>query len=111
MKKTKVFIFVILLFISILLSFTSLNIFNPLRIVYGALIVLFIPGYILYNLFFDEDEFVEKVTLSLIFSIILVPLSIFYSTQIGIEATILNVLIIILVLVITFFLIKISFRK
>ena len=60
--------------------FSSLGILEILRIVYGSIFVLFLPGYVITFLFFTKDEIdiLEKIALSFGLSIAIVPLATFY---------------------------------
>ncbi|MEK6895087.1 MAG: DUF1616 domain-containing protein [Nanoarchaeota archaeon] len=82
-----------LLVISILISvFSSLGIVEALRIVFGSVYVLFIPGFIISFIFFRKEKIdsIERVALSFALSIAVVPLTIFYLNLIGVKINLLN---------------------
>jgi len=103
-------IILILNLISFLLFvFTSLNYLESLRIVFGSVYVLFLPGFILTFLFFptlktsEEDkgiDWLERIALSFALSIAVVPLAVFYLNLIGIKINLLNSSLIILGIII-----------
>lgn len=94
--------------IIILLSISGvLSIFMPflqaLRIVFGSVYVLFLPGFILTYIFFPKTkelsfkhkeegriDWIERIALSFALSIAIVPLVVFYLNKIGIKINFLN---------------------
>ena len=102
----------ILLIISFALNiFVNMEILSSLRIVFGSLYVLFLPGFIISYIFFpktkefDEKEtkeanghethkgsidWIERIALSFALSIAIVPLVVFYLNLIGIKINFLN---------------------
>ena len=100
-----VFMFLISLNISL---FSSLSLLESLRIVFGSLYVLFLPGYIISYIFFpkskpfeddnkkkDEEssdaiDFLERIALSFALSIAVVPLAVFYLNLVGVKINLLN---------------------
>ncbi|MEM3067675.1 MAG: DUF1616 domain-containing protein [Thermoplasmata archaeon] len=123
-RRTKVFYLIITLgfililnLISILLAiFTELSYLESLRIVFGSIYVLFLPGFIMSYIFFpktkpfDSDEtekheeneidWIERIALSFALSISIVPLSVFYLNLIGVKISAINVFLIILGIII-----------
>ncbi len=95
---------VVLLLISIILSlFTSLGFLESLRIVFGSIYVLFIPGFIISYIFFPKTkesglkheekgavDWIERIALSFALSIAIVPLAIFYFNLVGIKINFIN---------------------
>lgn len=101
-----------LLLISILLAIlTSLTFLSSLRIIFGSVYVLFLPGFIISYIFFPktkqfeenskQDEknkeengksidWIERIALSFALSIAIVPLIIFYLNLIGLKISLLN---------------------
>jgi uncharacterized membrane protein len=72
-----------------------------IRIIFGSVFVLFIPGFSWTYLFFDRDEIdaIERIALSFGLSIALVPLSVFYLNYLfGVRITLINCAIVISVL-------------
>ncbi len=86
----------ILLCISIALSFFIG--WNAFRIVFGAVYVLFLPGFAMSFIFFDKGniDLLERIALSFALSISVVPLVVFYLNLIGMKINALNVSLIIL---------------
>ncbi|MDP2395551.1 MAG: DUF1616 domain-containing protein [bacterium] len=66
--------------ITLFIPYQDLSIIKLLRIVFGSIFILFLPGYILTMTFFDEKEidFLERFALSFALSISVVPLLSFY---------------------------------
>ncbi len=79
-----------MILISFGISFTSLSVLESFRIVFGSFFVLFLPGYVIVNLFFNEIEIIEKIALSFALSIAVVPLTVFYLNRIGMKINTLN---------------------
>ena len=111
MKMKKIFKIWILVCILLLVISLVLIIWMPflsaLRIMFGSLYVLFLPGYFLTYLFFpktlNEDEkidAIERIALSFALSIAIVPLVVFYLNLIGPKINTLNASITILVIII-----------
>src|SRR3989339_365483 len=89
--------------------FTALSYLESLRIIFGSIYVLFLPGFIISYLFFPktrpfEDnekengaiDYIERIALSFALSIAIVPLAVFYLNLIGIKINLLNSSLIIL---------------
>lgn len=105
MKKIEIYLGVVLglFLISIILSFTSLSILESLKIVFGSLLVLFLPGYIIVELFLKREDVIETIALSFALSIAIVPLTIFYLNKLGMKiTTITSILTIALIIAISF---------
>ncbi len=66
--------------ITLFLPYQDLSILKILRIIFGSIFILFLPGYILTMTFFDESEIdlLERFALSFALSISVVPLLSFY---------------------------------
>ena len=97
-----------LILISVIITlFSSTGFLESLRIVFGSVYVLFLPGFIISYLFFpktkdfDSEEsprenekgaidWIERIALSFALSIAIVPLVIFYLNLIGIKISLLN---------------------
>lgn len=91
-----------LIVISLILSL-FLQYIESFRIVFGSFFVLFLPGFFIVELFFQEVDIIEKIALSFALSIAIVPLTVFYLNLIGIKINTLNsVLTIIGVIIISF---------
>ena len=75
-----------------------------LRIIFGSVYVLFIPGFILTLIFFKKEDkeidWLERITLSLALSIAIVPLTIFLFNLLGVSITSLSVFLEILLIII-----------
>ena len=84
--------------------FTSLTYLASLRIVFGSIFVLFLPGFVWTWAFFPEQhgeksssiDWLERTALSFALSIAIVPLAVFYLNLIGIKINVLNSSLIIL---------------
>ncbi|MBS3084072.1 DUF1616 domain-containing protein [Candidatus Pacearchaeota archaeon] len=67
---------------------------TPLRIIFGLIYVLFLPGFILTFIFFPKGkegiDQIERIALSFALSIAVVPLVIFYLNLIGLRISALN---------------------
>ena len=107
-KYTSIII-VSLLIISIILSF-FMSFLQALRIVFGSVYVLFLPGFILTYAFFPRElnkkksiDWIERIALSFALSIAIVPLTVFYLNKIGIKINLLNSFLTILVIIIISF--------
>ena len=92
-------ILLLMLLISVILTlFSSLTLIASLRIIYGSIYVLFIPGFILSFVFFKPGkiDIIERIALSFALSIAVVPLFVFYLNLIGVKINLLNSFFIIL---------------
>ncbi len=111
-NKLNIILAIILLLIAIsfiIPLFTSLSILSSLRIVFGSIYVLFIPGFIISYIFFPRTmefegkkenegnenkkhsiDWIERTALSFALSIAIVPLAVFYLNLIGIKINTLN---------------------
>ena len=116
----------ILLLISLGIAlFTSLSFLEALRIVFGSVYVLFLPGFIISYIFFpktkefDSEEkekgaidWIERIALSFALSIAVVPLAVFYLNLIGLKISLLNSFLTILgIIVISGVILRIKFQK
>jgi len=76
---------------------------SSLRIVFGSVYVLFLPGFIISYIFFPKTkefdskekekgaiDWIERIALSFALSIAIVPLAVFYLNLIGLKINILN---------------------
>src|SRR3989344_7630188 len=84
-----------------------MSILDSLRIVFGSVYVLFLPGYLLTFLFFPKSlneneriDGIERIALSFALSIAVVPLMVFYLNLIGIKINLFNIFITILAIII-----------
>lgn len=107
---------IILVIISLtLFIFTEMGILESLRVVFGSLYVLFLPGFILSFVFFPVScsfetshkkrekgaiDFIERIALSFALSIAIVPLAVFYLNLVGVKINTLNSFLIILGIII-----------
>ncbi|MDP1728986.1 MAG: DUF1616 domain-containing protein [archaeon] len=99
---------IILAILSVILGiFTSLGYLESLRIVFGSVFVLFLPGFIISYIFFPKTkafeseekeaiDWIERIALSFALSIAIVPLMVFYLNLIGIKINTINTSLIIL---------------
>lgn len=69
------------------------GILESLRIVFGTLYVVFVPGMLLTYVFFDENEvdMLERVTLGITLSLAVVPLMMFLLNRMGVKINTLTV--------------------
>jgi len=99
----RILIAIILLFlISLAITlFASQTFLSSLRIVFGSVYVLFLPGFLISYIFFprtkefnakekDAIDWIERIALSFALSIAIVPLAVFYLNLIGININLLN---------------------
>ena len=103
-------IFLILAFV--LAFFSDLIIVDSLRVVFGSIFVLFLPGFVFSYLFFPETkssekdskgkeiDILERTALSFALSIAIVPLFAFYLNLMGLKINLLNSFLEILFLII-----------
>lgn len=91
---------------------------SPVRIIFGIIYVLFLPGFLLTFIFFpknkDNIDWLERIALSFALSIAVVPLVIFYMNLIGVRISAVNSFFIILgiiALTITAIMIRSKTRK
>lgn len=91
-KKTLFVAVLGLLLLSVGLSFTALSLLESLRIVFGSVYVLFLPGFVLSYAFFNSSEidWLERIALSFGLSIAIVPLVVFYLNLIGLRISLVN---------------------
>lgn len=82
-------LFIISLAINI---FSSLTFLESLRIVFGSIYVLFLPGFIISFIFFKNKaiDWIERIALSFALSIAVVPLAVFYLNLIGVKINLVN---------------------
>ena len=92
----------------IIVFFSELNLISSLRIVYGSVYVLFLPGFLMSYLFFPVTseiekkgsiDWIERIALSFALSIAIVPLLIFYLNLAGMRITALNSVIVVLIII------------
>jgi hypothetical protein len=96
-------IFILNLISAFVTIFTDISYLESLRIVFGSIYVLFLPGFILTFIFFPktrpfEDnekekgsiDWIERIALSFALSIAIVPLAVFYLNLIGLKINLLN---------------------
>ena len=78
-----------------------MDIVGALRLVFGTVFVLFLPGFSWSYIFFNRDEIdlIERIALSFGLSIAIVPLSVFWLNYLfGFRITLINVTMVILIL-------------
>lgn len=90
-----------------LVIFANLDFLQALRIVFGSIYVLFLPGFVISYIFFPRKEtdskkidWIERIALSFALSIAIVPLAVFYLNLIGLKINLLNSFLTILVILI-----------
>lgn len=82
---------IILIIISFLLCFW-LPILQSLRVVFGLVYLLFLPGFVWSWVFWQKSELdgIERFILSLVLSIAIVPLVVYFLNKIGVKINLLN---------------------
>lgn len=114
---------------AILQLFTSLSLLEALRIIFGSVYVLFLPGFIISFIFFPKNhpfeenkkneekekgsiDLIERIALSFALSIAIVPLAVFYLNLIGLRINLLNSSLTILgIIIIAIIILTIRIRK
>ena len=96
----------ILLLISVILTFFKISFLQSLRIVFGSFYVLFLPGFVITYLFFKKIDLIERIALSFALSIATVPLTMFYLNKLGMKITFLTSSLTILGIILISFIIK-----
>jgi len=99
---------IVLFLISIVITILGYPFFNSLRAVFGLVYVLFLPGYVVVRLFYNEVGWIEKLAMSFGLSIALVILSVMITNMVfKIPITPLsNFLVLLAVMIITFLIYK-----
>lgn len=91
--------------ISILIwAFSDLSYLESMRVVFGSVFVLFLPGFVWSFVFFNNRgekkiDWVERIALSFALSIAVVPLAVFYLNLIGMKISALSSFIVVTVLI------------
>ena len=114
--RNAVILITVLFLISLIVNyFSTLTLIDSLRIVFGAIYVLFLPGFIISYIFFSRTktfeehestfdktsiDVIERIALSFALSIAVIPLVIFYLNLIGVKISALNSFLIILGIII-----------
>lgn len=82
---------IILIIISFILGFWF-PILQAFRIVFGMVYLLFLPGFVWTWVFWQKSELdgIERFILSLVLSIALVPLVVFFLNKVGVKINLLN---------------------
>lgn len=77
----------------IILPYQENSLLHWLRIISGSVFILFLPGYLLTEVFFEKNEIdiLEKTALSFALSVSVIPLLVFYSNLLGMQISALNV--------------------
>ena len=106
---------ILLVLSGILAIFTDISLLESLRIFFGSVYVLFVPGYVISYIFFPKNkdfdsedkegaiDWLERIALSFALSIAIVPLVVFYLNLAGVRISALNSAIIILVIILVSF--------
>jgi len=93
-KKWLKYTIIAILVLGIISSILSiwLPVLQSFRIVFGAVYLLFLPGFVWSWVFWKKDELnvIERLTLSLALSIAIVPLVVFLMNKLGIKINLLN---------------------
>jgi len=111
--KISTSLIIILIALIVVTNFTNLTFSKLLKLIFSF--ILFIPGYFISYFFFKgkDIDIIERVVLSIVFSISILSIVFFYSNFIGIKINFLNSLSIILLIIIlsTLFLYYINKKK
>ena len=106
---------ILLVLSAILTIFKDISLLESLRIFFGSVYVLFVPGYVISYIFFPKNKYfdsedkegaidwLERIALSFALSIAIVPLVVFYLNLAGVRISALNSAIIILVIILVSF--------
>lgn len=97
-KHTTIVVFCICVVLVLILIGFGLSIMDSLRIVFGSVYVLFLPGFLLSFHFFlsNEIDWLERLALSFGLSIAIVPLTVFYTNLVGVRMSALMIFFVIL---------------
>lgn len=79
---------------------------NAFRIVFGSVFVLFLPGFVITSLFFENIDWIEKIAFGFALSIAIVPLAVFYLNKLGVKINTLNSILTIVGVISVAFLVK-----
>ena len=87
-----------------------------IKIIYGVIFVLFLPGFVMSFVFFDNKkiDIIERIALSFALSIAVIPLAVFYANIIGLKLdlpTVSYIILQVIVLALIVLLIKKYFLK
>lgn len=105
-KKLLLYILLFCLILAFVLSF-KLGIERGFRIAFGSAFVLFLPGFLLTELFFEEIGTIERIALSFALSIAIVPLMIFYLNYLlGVKINQTNVILAVIEIIVVSWIIK-----
>lgn len=101
-KKWSIATLVALLIVSLAITPTKLTFLESLRIVFGSVYILFLPGYLISYIFFKRKEVdhLERIALGFALSIAIVPLLIFYLNLIGLKINLINSALTVLIIII-----------
>nr|MBA4404948.1 hypothetical protein [Nanoarchaeum sp.] len=91
-KRWTIATIIALLIVSLAITPTKLTFLESLRIVFGSVYVLFLPGYLISYIFFKRKEVdhLERIALGFALSIAIVPLLIFYLNLLGLQINLIN---------------------
>ena len=80
----------ILFLLALVLTLFDYSLWTTIRAVFGSVLVLFVPGFVIVKLYFKEIDIIEKIALSFALSIAIVPLVVFYLNKLGMRINTLN---------------------
>ena len=80
----------VLFLLALALTLFDYNLWTTIRAVFGSVLVLFVPGFVIVKLYFKEIDIIEKIALSFALSIAIVPLVVFYLNKLGMRINTLN---------------------
>jgi len=100
-----IFVLVVLEVVTLIVGIaTELTYFESFRVVFGAVYVLFLPGFVWSFVFFDNKgerriDVIERIALSFALSIAIVPLAVFYLNLMGLKISAWSSFFVVLVLI------------
>src|SRR3989344_1476567 len=80
----------VLFLLALALTLFDYNLWTTIRAVFGSVLVLFVPGFVIVKLYFKEIDIIERIALSFALSIAIVPLTVFYLNKLGMRINTLN---------------------
>ena len=80
----------VLFLLALALTLFDYSLWTTLRAVFGSVLVLFVPGFVIVKLYFKEIDIIERIALSFALSIAIVPLTVFYLNKLGMRINTLN---------------------
>jgi len=114
MKNIKLYLSIVvtLFIISLILSLTKLTFLESMRICFGFVFLLFLPGYIFIKLFLKNLDLLEEIVLSFLLSMAAVPLLIFYLNRLfSVRINVLNIFLAVVIIILIVVIFKVVHKK